>query len=491
MVQKIYKIFSFGAVLLAFSSAGLHVAYAIEAKGVLEVLDCSTYGGWICDEDKPNQPLKAHVYVDGVFYEEISAGDPRNDVAAVCGGNARHGFSVPTPSVYKNGVAHTFTVYAIGITPSGANAGSSYNPHIGTRQMSCSTATYACTGVVINGAGRYDVEEETGLTSDTPWSYGSYDTATKCQYSCRPGYTWNGSICVDNVGSIETVGFFESLDCSNYTGWACDPSRYSQPLRAHVYVDDAFFGEIVANQARSDVGPFCGNTINHGFTVSTPLIYKDNIAHSFKIYAIGINPDGSNAGTSYNPILPAIAAGNARGMTCPPPVDGGLTAWSACSATCGGGTQTRTCTNPTPANGGAACTGALSRSCNTQPCSPLPVNGGWSSWNSCSATCGGGTQTRTCTNPTPQNGGTNCLGTSSQSCNTQACACPLCPSCPSCGSADDGTFTSAPTTNLCNGSDVATSMPRIGNEWYWSCKHGTTRLLCSAHVDTGFHFSPF
>ena len=57
-----------------------------------------------------------------------------------------------------------------------------------------------------------------------------------------------------------------------------------------------------------------------------------------------------------------------------------------------------------------------------------PVNGGWSSWSSwgsCSATCGGGTQsrTRTCTNPVPANGGANCSGSSSanQSCNTQTC----------------------------------------------------------------------
>jgi len=49
-------------------------------------------------------------------------------------------------------------------------------------------------------------------------------------------------------------------------------------------------------------------------------------------------------------------------------VDGGWTAWSACSVSCGGGTQTRTCTNPAPANGGAACSGSSSQSCNTQSC---------------------------------------------------------------------------------------------------------------------------
>lgn len=56
-------------------------------------------------------------------------------------------------------------------------------------------------------------------------------------------------------------------------------------------------------------------------------------------------------------------------------VDGGWTDYSytACSVTCGGGTRTgtRTCTNPAPACGGAACVGSAqtTESCNTQSCS--------------------------------------------------------------------------------------------------------------------------
>lgn len=58
----------------------------------------------------------------------------------------------------------------------------------------------------------------------------------------------------------------------------------------------------------------------------------------------------------------------------------------------------------------------------------VPVNGGWSAytaWTTCSATCDGGTQTRTrtCTNPAPANGGSQCAGsdTLTQACNTQLC----------------------------------------------------------------------
>jgi len=62
-----------------------------------------------------------------------------------------------------------------------------------------------------------------------------------------------------------------------------------------------------------------------------------------------------------------------------------------------------------------------------------PVNGNytdWSAWSACSVSCGGGmqSQSRTCTNPSPADGGSNCtqqsLGdaSASQPCNTQSCA---------------------------------------------------------------------
>ncbi|HEY7791402.1 MAG TPA: hypothetical protein VIC33_12855 [Vicinamibacterales bacterium] len=95
-------------------------------------------------------------------------------------------------------------------------------------------------------------------------------------------------------------------------------------------------------------------------------------------------------------------------------------AWGACSQSCGGGFQTRNRFVTTlPSNGGAACPVAVeTQVCNIQPC---PVDGGWSAWSSCSVSCGGGEQTRTCTNPQPANGGQLCSGPSTQACNTQAC----------------------------------------------------------------------
>jgi hypothetical protein len=57
------------------------------------------------------------------------------------------------------------------------------------------------------------------------------------------------------------------------------------------------------------------------------------------------------------------------------------------------------------------------------------VNGNWGSWSSfdsCTQTCGGGRQKRTriCNNPEPLNGGENCPGrsTESQRCNIKQCS---------------------------------------------------------------------
>jgi Spondin-like TSP1 domain/Thrombospondin type 1 domain/Tyrosine-protein kinase ephrin type A/B receptor-like len=111
----------------------------------------------------------------------------------------------------------------------------------------------------------------------------------------------------------------------------------------------------------------------------------------------------------------------------PTPVDCVLSDWSlwnSCSATCGTGYQTRTRVVSVPEYNGGTCTLPLTEQqpCNTQPC-PIDCSYTLSDWNSCNTGCGGGTMSRTMTvNTQPQFGGKECPTFSlSQECNSSPC----------------------------------------------------------------------
>ncbi len=105
-----------------------------------------------------------------------------------------------------------------------------------------------------------------------------------------------------------------------------------------------------------------------------------------------------------------------------------------------------------------------------------PVNGQWTAFSACSVTCGGGTQSRTCTAPAPANGGTNCMGSTTQACNTQAC--PI--GAAQCGSSHSKVLASAPTSELCT-AGTATAVTTVANttsspfasNYTWKCQTST------------------
>jgi hypothetical protein len=53
---------------------------------------------------------------------------------------------------------------------------------------------YECTGTRPANTSIHS-GDTTSLTANTPWTYSATNTTPKCQYYCRSGYTWNGSLC--------------------------------------------------------------------------------------------------------------------------------------------------------------------------------------------------------------------------------------------------------------------------------------------------------
>jgi len=115
----------------------------------------------------------------------------------------------------------------------------------------------------------------------------------------------------------------------------------------------------------------------------------------------------------------------------PCPVDCQWTAWttwSTCTQTCGGGTSLRERQKALlESAGGLPCIGDKSEqtTCKTQGCPRDCLWGPWSSWSQCSETCGGGSLRRyRDVAVTEKNGGSFCLGSNEQEAECNANPCP-------------------------------------------------------------------
>ncbi|MDD5720889.1 MAG: Ig-like domain-containing protein [Candidatus Pacebacteria bacterium] len=95
-----------------------------------------------------------------------------------------------------------------------------------------------------------------------------------------------------------------------------------------------------------------------------------------------------------------------------------------------------------------------------------PVDGGWSDWSTCDASCN---QSRSCTNPSPANGGANCLGNSSQSCTGGSCISGGCNILPMKHYKCDGDPAVCPLGSADHTCDSGTNRISSPTKWTWTC----------------------
>ena len=82
-------------------------------EGYLEAADCNSIVGWAADRSRLNTSIGVGIYDSTNSTNPVStvlAGDLRSDVGVYLGDNGRHGFAIPTPPQFKDGLPHTLRV---------------------------------------------------------------------------------------------------------------------------------------------------------------------------------------------------------------------------------------------------------------------------------------------------------------------------------------------------------------------------------------------
>jgi hypothetical protein len=95
---------------LSLSPRSISCATPVSYDGWVDVADCNSIIGWAADRNRLNTSIIVKIYDGGTLVTSVLASDLRSDVGAYLGDNGRHGFAIPTPTRFKDGLPHTLRV---------------------------------------------------------------------------------------------------------------------------------------------------------------------------------------------------------------------------------------------------------------------------------------------------------------------------------------------------------------------------------------------
>jgi membrane protein involved in D-alanine export len=79
----------------------------------VEKLTCTEVSGYVWDQNRPNDPLKVDIYIDGSMQARVVADGVRDDLRERGYGNGRHGFHVDLPSRIMDDRKHNIQVVTV------------------------------------------------------------------------------------------------------------------------------------------------------------------------------------------------------------------------------------------------------------------------------------------------------------------------------------------------------------------------------------------
>ncbi len=293
-------------------------------SGYVDSASCNGITGWAADRNRLNQSINVSLWDGNTQITSMLANAARGDVGAVLGDNGLHGYSIPIPSGYANGVPHTLQVR---YETSGTQLSSS-PVTINCGNPSSTAAVYAgwvdsasCSGItgwaadrnrlnqainvtlwdgntqissMVANAFRGDVGaflHDNGLhgyTFPIPVSYANgVSHALQVRYEGSSTQLPLSPVTINCGASSSSnanyTGWVDVASCSAISGWAADRSRLNQPISVDLVEGSNILVTVLANGSRGDVGAVLGDNGLHGYALTPPLALRDGVAHNILV----------------------------------------------------------------------------------------------------------------------------------------------------------------------------------------------------------------